>query len=97
MSKCKKEIQLLGVPHYLQGDADGLCVYYAMSMVIVSLIPELHNQIHDAPKYRRQGSPVLQVLRQNAKNDRKFKEEVGEWCLNGMTTAKATIMLLISP
>jgi hypothetical protein len=93
MDKLKNEIQLLGVPHYLQGDMDSLCVYYAMSMLIVSLIPDFLSKIHEPPKYKRQGSPVLQVLRQSAKNERKFKEDVGDWCLNGMTTTRATLIL----
>ena len=93
MSSTYNEIQLLGVPHYLQGEADGLCVYYAMSMVLVALYPEFHGKIHEAPHYKREGSPVFQILRQRARSDRKFKEEVGVWFFNGMRTTGATRIL----
>jgi hypothetical protein len=58
-----EQVELVGIPHYSQGDADGLCVYYAMSMMLAALHPAWGPTIHDAPRYSRRGSPVLQAVR----------------------------------
>ncbi len=86
-------VQLVGVPHYLQGSADGLCVYYAMSMVLVALHPELHPSIHERPRYKRMGSPILQMLRQHEKGEPQFRERVGKWFFDGMSFTEATGLL----
>lgn len=84
------ETKLLGVPHYLQGNADGLCIYYAMSMVLEALYPDFHGRINEPPHHRKEGDPVFRILRKRAKNDRKFKEKLGKWFFNGMTMTEAT-------
>lgn len=35
------QVELLNVPHYSQGDFDGLCVYYSGAMMLSTLIPEI--------------------------------------------------------
>ena len=93
MNTTYNETILLGVPHYQQGDADNLCVFYAMSMVLVALYPEFHRKILKAPRYRREGSPVFQMLRQRARDDMKFKEQMADWFFKGMTMNAATSIL----
>lgn len=93
MDTTHKETTLIGIPHYQQGDADGLCVYYAMSMVLVALYPEYHRTIHESPQYRKGGSPIFGVLKEISQGDKKFKEAVGEWYFSGMQMADATKLL----
>ncbi len=88
-----EQVELIGIPHYSQGDADGLCVYYAMSMMLAALHPALGPTIHDAPRYSRQGSPVLQAVRRLYRSERLFKDKIADWFFNGMSTAEATRVL----
>lgn len=87
------ETILIGVPHYQQGNADGLCVYYAMSMVLVALYPEYHKTIHERPHHKKGGSPIFLMLKELAQNDKNFKEEIGNWYFNGMKMADAAKLL----
>jgi hypothetical protein len=89
-----KELRLLGIPHYSQGDADGLCLYYAMSMMLAALKPEYQPTMHELPRYKRMGSPVFHALRKLAKKESEFKHRVAEWFFNGMQTAEATKLLI---
>jgi hypothetical protein len=87
------DFQMIGIPHYFQGEADGLCVYYAMAMILAALHPEFKPTIHDAPKYKRKGSPVFQALRRLSNNDKEFKQKVADWFFDGMKTTDATRLL----
>lgn len=87
------ELRLLGIPHYWQGEADGLCLYYAMSMMLAALHPEYQSQIHERPRYKRMGSPVFQALRTLARREREFKHRVADWFFNGLRATEATRLL----
>ena len=47
MSSARKDnlerVRLMNVPHYKQGDWDGLCVYYSGAMMIAALYPKLES------------------------------------------------------
>lgn len=88
-----KELRLLGVPHYSQGDADGLCLYYAMSMMLAALKPEYQPMMHEPPRYKQMGSPLFHALRKIARREREFRHRVAEWFFNGMRTTEATQLL----
>src|SRR4030067_2132319 len=92
MNNTYDEAILLGVPHYQQGAADGLCVYYAMAMVLVALYPEYYMTINEPPRYKR-GSPIFLMLKELVQNDKNFNEEVGKWYFNGMKMTDATRLL----
>jgi hypothetical protein len=87
------EVRLLGIPHYSQGEADGLCLYYAMSMMLAALHPEYQSHIHERPRYKRMGSPVLQALRALVGRQSEFKQRLAHWFLNGMHATEATRLL----
>jgi hypothetical protein len=87
------ELRLLGIPHYSQGEADGLCLYYAMSMMLAALHPEYQSQIHEPPRYKRMGSPVFQALRALVRREREFKNRVADWFFNGLRATEATRVL----
>jgi hypothetical protein len=87
------EVRLLGIPHYSQGEADGLCLHYAMSMMLAVLHPEYQSQIHERPRYKRMGSPVLQALRTLVRRQREFKRRVADWFLKGLRATEATRLL----
>ena len=93
MNNTYDETILLGVPHYQQGHADGLCVYYAMAMVLVALYPEYHKTINEPPRHKKRGSPIFLMLKELAHNDKNFNEEVGKWYFNGMKMTDATRLL----
>lgn len=93
MKTVYNETMLLGVPHYQQGNADGLCVYYAISMVIVALFPEYYKTIHNPPRYKKIGSPIFLMLKEYAQDGNKFNEEMGRWFLNGMHMTDAAKLL----
>lgn len=87
------ELRLLGIPHYSQGEADGLCLYYAMSMMLAALHPEYQSRIHELPRYKRMGSPVFHALRGIVGKEREFKHKVADWFFNGMRATEATRLL----
>lgn len=87
------ELRLLGIPHYSQGEADGLCLYYAMSMMLAGLHPAYQLQIHEPPRYKRMGSPVFQALRTLVKREREFKHRVADWFFKGLRATEATRLL----
>jgi hypothetical protein len=88
-----ERVELIGIPHYSQGEADGLCVYYAMSMMIAALHPSHAPTIHDAPRYTWKGSPVFQVLKRLYRPERKFKQKIADWFFNGMSMREALTVL----
>jgi len=88
-----EESELVGVPHYTQGEADGLCVYYAMSMMLAALHPAWGSTLHEAPRYSWKGSPVFQALRRHYKTERLFKEKLADWFFDGMSLSEATKIL----
>ncbi len=87
------ELCLLGIPHYLQGEADGLCFYYVMSMMLAALHPEYQSQIHEPPRYKRLGSPVFQAMRALYRREREFKHRVADWLFNGLRATEVTRLL----
>jgi hypothetical protein len=88
-----EESQLVGVPHYVQGEADGLCVYYAMSMMLAALHPEWRLDMHDTPRGRASGSPVFHGLRFLYQSQREYDAKVSHWFFNGMTMTEAARLL----
>ena len=88
-----EQVELVGIPHYAQGEADGLCVYYAMSMMLAALHPGWGPTMHDTPRYSRKGSPVFQALRHLYRSERLFRQKVADWFFNGMSTVEATAVL----
>jgi Papain-like cysteine protease AvrRpt2 len=87
------ELRLLGIPHYFQGEADGLCLYYGMSMMLAALHPEYQSQIHEPPRYKRLGSPAFQALRTLVSREREFKKRVADWFFDGLRATEATRLL----
>jgi hypothetical protein len=85
--------EIIGVPHYQQGDADGLCVYYAMSMVLVALYPEYYRTIHIPPRGKKGVSPIFLMLKKIAQDNKIFHESIGKWYFNGMKLSDATRIL----
>lgn len=88
-----ERVELIGIPHYSQGEADGLCVYYAMAMMIAALRPSHVPTIHDAPRYTWKGSPVFQALKRLYRPEREFKEKIADWFFNGMKMREAATIL----
>ncbi len=88
-----EEVELVGVPHYAQGEADSLCVYYAMSMLLAALHPEWRLTMHDKPRYKRGGSPVFQGLRRVYRSKTAFELKVADWVFRGMSMGEATRIL----
>lgn len=88
-----EEVELVGVPHYSQGDADSLCVYYATSMLLAALNPAYAASIHEAPRYMRLGSPVFRGLRSLYASDRQYTNKLADWFFRGMTIPEATKIL----
>ena len=93
MDSLTEQVELVGIPHYAQGEADGLCVYYALSMMLAALHPAWGPTMHEAPRYSWKGSPVFQGLRRFYRSDRLFKQKVAEWFFKGMSTGEATAIL----
>jgi hypothetical protein len=88
-----EQVELVGIPHYAQGEADSLCVYYAMSMMLAALYPAWGPTMHDTPRYSWKGSPVFQALRRLYRSERQFKAKISDWFFKGMTPTEATSIL----
>jgi hypothetical protein len=87
-----EELQLLGVPHFRQGDADSLCVYYAMAMLIGALLPEWQPRLLEPPHYVRQGSPIFRALR-DLLPKREFEAGIASWFFKGLEMTRACKLL----
>ena len=88
-----EQVELVGIPHYAQGEADGLCVYYAMGMMLAALHPAWGPAMHEPPRHSWKGSPVFQGLRRLYQSERLYKEKVADWFFNGLSIVEATRVL----
>lgn len=82
--------EILGVPHYTQGGADGLCVYYAMSMLLGAVLPK-YRLIYSLRKSSK--NPVFSALKRLAKDKADFKKKVADWFFYGMHVYHAELLL----
>jgi hypothetical protein len=84
--------EILGVPHYMQGGADGLCVYYAMSMLLGAILPEYRLAFnYSLKKFLK--DPVFKELEYRANNKTDFKKQVADWFFHGMRVYHAERLL----
>jgi hypothetical protein len=89
-----RQVELIGVPHYMQGHADGLCVYYSMTMMLAALFPEVRPVMHDSPRYKFQGGPIFQAFRSLAEEkDHDFGTRFTRWFFGGMQYSEALDVL----
>jgi len=84
--------EILGVPHYMQGGADGLCMYYAISMMLGVIFPEYRLSFNYSPQ-RSLICPVFVELKRRANGKNDFKKKVADWFLNGMDVYQAELLL----
>jgi hypothetical protein len=82
--------EILGVPHYMQGGADGLCVYYAMSMLLGAILPE-YRVLYSLRKSLK--CPVFSELKHRANDKADFKKQVADWFFHGMNVYHAELLL----
>lgn len=84
--------EILGVPHYMQGGADGLCVYYAISMLLGAILPEYRLSFNYSPR-KSSRDPVFSELKRRANCQADFKKQVADWFFNGMYVHQAELLL----
>lgn len=87
------QVLLIGVPHFHQGDADQLCYFYSMSMLLGALRPELLPDLLDRPLRRRKGSPILHALKQLSKDEGGLGIDLEGWFYRGVSHAQALKVL----
>jgi hypothetical protein len=76
----------------MQGGADGLCVYYAMSMLLGAILPEYRRPFDD-PIQKSSKCPVFSELKHRANGKVDFKKQVADWFFNGMHVHHAELLL----
>ena len=57
-----EQVELLNVPHYRQGDFDGLCAYYSGAMMLASLYPRFSMQFGELLAKRRPSKRALDPM-----------------------------------
>jgi len=84
--------EILGVPHYMQGGADGLCLYYAISMLLGAILPEYRLSFNYSPR-KSSRDPVFSEMKRRANGQADFKKQVADWFFNGMYVHQAELLL----
>ena len=86
-----QQVELLNIPHYQQGDFDGLCSYYAGAMMLASLYPRFSvefGELH-AKRGRRNKAvdPIIQHFSGEYRDEKPGKDDryvLARWFYDGV-------------
>lgn len=76
----------------MQGGADGLCVYYAIAMLLGVILPEYRLSFNYSSQ-KSSRDPVFAALKRRARGKADFKKQVADWFFNGMKLHQAELLL----
>ncbi len=88
------KVELLGVPHYRQGEHDSLCLYYTTAMMLAALYPRFARDFGEIRRGRRhgrraQGKRIDDPIIQHYRTQKSEREVMGSWFFGGEHFEKA--------